>query len=330
LQAEQERAAIGVAVCVMSRRSGQVLRAAIRQTWASRIVGFATLRFFVGAATGGGSGGEVAPVEDAHLGDVVELPTAEAYMAVTLKAFAMLDWAHRSFPNLRFLVRADDDVYLRPGPLFSQLERRPPVMYLWGNFDHGSNPVRDPRHPHYNSQEQFPERRHPLFGDIFPPYARGHLWVMSADLLAMVVDVWHGELLRHKNISIALANKLPHPDDPALGVALANLVDQDIVSLNVDDRDLNIFSLNPSCNATYLNIHKRTWAIHHVSADAMHCMWAIDNEDASGCALVADACKGGPGDVLPDLCPCSMDVVEEVDERDADEPFDYPRTRFNE
>merc|ERR1711879_320001 len=112
----------------------------------------------------------------------------------------------------------------------------------------------------------FPPRNHPFFGDVFPPYARGHLWAMSADLLAIVVDVWHGELVRHRNLSLSLASRLPHPDDPAIGVALSNLVEHDLVSINLDDRDVNHFALNPSCNATYLNIHNRTWVVHHVDS----------------------------------------------------------------
>jgi len=307
---------------VMSRRSGHVLRAAIRETWATRVVGVAALRFFVGAPSGG-TGEQPVAVEDAESADVVELEAPEAYKAVTLKAFAMLDWAYRAFPNLRFLVRADDDVYLRTGPLFAQLERRPPVTYLWGNFDHGSSPVRDPGHPHFNSYAQYPKREHPLFGDIFPPYARGHLWAMSSDLLAMVVDVWRAELLRGDNLSLALARRLPHPDDPALGVALSNLVERDQLSLNIDDRDLNHFSLNPSCNATYLNIHNKTWAVHHVNADAMRCMWAVDS-------MAEDDGTQGGGGVFPDLCPCSLEVAEEVNEGPDEEPFDYPRDRFHE
>ena len=31
---------------------------------------------------------------------------------------------------------------------------------MWGNFDSGSTVVRDPRHPHYNSEEQLPKRCH--------------------------------------------------------------------------------------------------------------------------------------------------------------------------
>eukprot|EP00927_Polykrikos_kofoidii_P047777 TRINITY_DN42062_c0_g1_i1.p1 TRINITY_DN42062_c0_g1~~TRINITY_DN42062_c0_g1_i1.p1 ORF type:complete len:891 (-),score=112.60 TRINITY_DN42062_c0_g1_i1:27-2549(-) len=307
-------AAVGVAICVMSRRSGHELRAAIRETWATKLIGRGTVRFFVGVAADADD--EVADIQS---GDVVELAAPETYKAVTLKAFSMLDWAFHAFPNLRFLIRADDDVYLRPWPLLAQLDRRPPVMYLWGNIDHGSNPVRDVDHPHYNSFEQMPKQNHPLHGDIFPPYARGHLWAMSADLVSMVAQLWQNELDQHDgNVSMELAARLPHPDDPALGVALSRLVSEDNMSLNIDDRDLNVFALNPSCNATYLMIHSRTWVVHHVDSKTMRCMWAIDN------STVFDEESGQ----MPDICSCSMEVVEEEDDHEL--PFAYPKTRFNE
>merc|ERR1711879_258969 len=112
-----------------------------------------------------------------------------------------------------------------------------------------------------------------------------------------------------------VAAELPHPDDPALGVVLNSLVDQDGMSLNIDDRDLNVFALNPNCNATYLNMHSRIWVVHHVTPDAMRCMCSIDSQ-----------AKGS--DIFPDLCACELEVVEEDD--GEDEPFDYPRQRFNE
>lgn len=183
---------VSVAFCLMSRRSGHALRGAIRETWAKRLGPGASLHFFVGAAVAVQEVDQEIP--DLHLPDMVELDAPEAYEAVTLKAMSMLHWAHLNFPHLRYLVRADDDVYLRPGPLLRQLDQRPPEGYLWGNFDSGSTVVRDPRHPHYNSEEQLPKREHPMFGDIFPPYVRGHLWAMSGDLLAHVADVWKMQL----------------------------------------------------------------------------------------------------------------------------------------
>ena len=60
------------------------------------------------------------------------------------------------------------------------------------------------------------------------------------------------EMQLHQGYPGALTERLPHPDDPALGVTIAHLVDQKKVSVAIDDRDLNHFAMNPSCNATFM------------------------------------------------------------------------------
>lgn len=48
VEAKGAAATVGVAFCVMSRRSGHALRATIRETWAQRVTNMAVLRFFCG------------------------------------------------------------------------------------------------------------------------------------------------------------------------------------------------------------------------------------------------------------------------------------------
>merc|ERR1712210_207414 len=86
----------------------------------------------------------------------------------------------------------------------------------------------------------------------------------------------------------ALAAQLPHPDDPALGVVLSNLV-RDGMSVNLDDRDLNNFSLNPSCSSNFSRMHNRTWVVHHVGPATMRCMWAADSRAAVAAAATDSA-----------------------------------------
>lgn len=262
----------------------------------------------------------------------MELPVPEAYRTLNIKAFAMLSWARSNFPHLQWIVRHDDDVYLRPQPLLAQLAARPPMRYIWGNFDHGSSPMRDPAHQHYNSYEQFPEQRHPYWGDIFPPYARGSLWAMSADLLDLVSDLWSeatGAADKAANLDESTANQLPHPDDPALGVALASLVHGGM-TLNIDDRDFNSYSLNPSCSSQFSNMHNQTWVIHHVEPSTMRCMWNLDSADGADAASMSNSAVDASQRTFPDLCPCSTKVEEEPDNPHYEgEPFWYPKQRFN-
>ncbi|CAJ1382420.1 unnamed protein product [Effrenium voratum] len=324
--------AVAVVFCVMSRRSAHELRQVVRETWGKGLAGKAPAvvqRFFVGQAAN-----ESHVLQDRDQGDVVELPVKESYRTLNLKALAMLSWAHERFPNLQWLVRHDDDVYLRAPALLAQLASRPPVRYLWGmgrcpeRFDHGSSPVRDPAHQHYNSFEQFPKQDHPAWGDIFPPYARGLLWAMSADLVAATVREFREDLQEQPDIPLdeEAANRLPHPDDPAVGVLIAGLVRQGM-SINLDDRDFNSFSLNPSCNSTFSNIHNRTWVVHHVKPETMRCMWDLDTAESAVGISDQNSVIDASSRIFPDLCRCSTEVVEEED--GEEEPFWYDKSRFN-
>ncbi|CAE8666489.1 unnamed protein product [Polarella glacialis] len=316
--------AVAVVMCVMSRRSAHELRQVVRDTWGQGIAASAPTvvqRFFVGRKAD-------TPIADYSLGDVVELPVPESYRTLNVKALSMLTWAHQTYPNLQWLVRHDDDVYLRAHALLAQLAARPPVRYFWGMFDHGSSPVRDPAHQHYNSYEQFAEQTHPAWGDIFPPYARGLLWAMSADLLGEVVaDFMEDVISQPKSVlDQSTADTMPHPDDPAIGVIVTGLVKKGM-SVNIDDRDFNSFSLNPSCNSTFSNMHNRTWVVHHVQPETMRCMWELDSAENAHSVMSGNSAVDASLRVFPDLCLCSAEVEEEHD--GEEEPFWYDRTRFN-
>eukprot|EP00928_Gymnodinium_smaydae_P001503 TRINITY_DN10549_c0_g1_i1.p1 TRINITY_DN10549_c0_g1~~TRINITY_DN10549_c0_g1_i1.p1 ORF type:complete len:346 (+),score=79.26 TRINITY_DN10549_c0_g1_i1:98-1039(+) len=310
----------------MSRRNAAGLRRVLRETWGSAVAAAApavTQRFFVGQDASGTA------LEDARDGDVVELPVPESYRTLNLKAFSMLSWAWHTFPNLQWLVRHDDDVYLRAPALLAQLAARPPVRYFWGMIDHGSSPARDESHQHYNSYEQFPRQTHPAWGDIFPPYARGLLWAMSADLLGAVVAEFFEDVPPGTVLDERTANRMAHPDDPALGVVIRSLVRKGI-AVNLDDRDFNSFSLNPSCSSTFSNIHNRTWVVHHVQPETMRCMWNLDNEEGAVSISSQNSATDASRRLFPDLCLCSSHVVEEVEEPDpSGQPFWYDRQRFN-
>jgi len=189
--------------------------------------------------------------------------------------------------------------------------------------------VRDPEHQHYNSYEQFAEQKHPAWGDIFPPYARGLLWAMSADLLSLVVAEFLADVGANPGTVLdeTAAGQVPHPDDPAIGVVVTQLVQKGI-SVNVDDRDLNSFSLNPSCNSTFSNIHNRTWIVHHVKPETMRCMWELDTAKEAMDIAAGNSAIDASQRMFPDLCLCSAEVEEEED-LDEDGPFWYDRQRFN-
>ena len=133
---------------------------------------------------------------------------------------------------------------------------------------------------------------------------------MSADLMNKVADAFEQEERPFRDSGdkglSQLAKLIPHPDDPMMGIFVENLVDRgDFV--NVDDRDWNLYSLNPSCDARFSMLHDRTWVIHHIDEATMDCFFDVDmrnfTESNFGFPLQRD---------LPTLCACSMNVTEEV------------------
>jgi hypothetical protein len=58
-----------------------------------------------------------------------------------------------------------------------------------------------------------------MWGDVFPLYARGSMWVMSSDLANMVADAWGDEKMLFKDYRVEdMSRVIPHPDDPMMGV----------------------------------------------------------------------------------------------------------------
>merc|ERR1712070_772884 len=96
------------------------------------------------------------------------------------------------------------------------------------------------------------------------------------------------------------------------------------MSLNLDDRDFNSYSLNPSCNSSFSNIHNRTWVVHHVEPEVMRCMWKLDTAVEAESIALSNSAVDASLRVFPDLCLCSTEVQEEEEETSENStPFWY-------
>ena len=194
--------------------------------------------------------------------DVVLLDVQDGYKRNSVKGLMFLEWCALNV-LARFIIKADDDVYLRPYPLLSLLENRPPFGYVWGYFDYFSPvPKDDADDAFFNPDDIYPFA-------VFPPYARGLLRVLSVDVVVALADM-------------SFSGKLPliFGDDPCLGVHLRFLRHDrlGLPMLTLDDRDsYRIFAMEPSCNAElWSHVTPRSWVIHHVSAEQVECMWDAD------------------------------------------------------
>lgn len=213
------------------------------------------------------------------------------------KGLLFLEWI-ALHSNAEFLLKTDDDVYFRPAPLITQLAERPPVAYVWGYFDYISPVPREEGHPFCNTVEEFPF-------EVFPPYPRGVVRVLSNDIVRQLAEASRAGRLR-----------MIFGDDPCLGVHLRQLMFDSVdplPSLTLDDRDsYRVFAMEPSCHRKlWSRITNKTWAVHHVDADQIRCMWAVDTAagyyGAGGSRGELSVARKWPLQALPDLCACASD-----------------------
>ncbi|KAG6956973.1 hypothetical protein JG688_00011183 [Phytophthora aleatoria] len=121
-------------------------------------------------------------LEKQTYGDLLthELDCDDSYIDLTAKVKEFIRFATQMFPNTSFVMVGNDDIYLRAGHLVNYLlkGRQSEHLYLGQVWDkrlgRSTSPVRDPAVPNYVSESFYPM-------SSFPPYARGLLYLISAD-----------------------------------------------------------------------------------------------------------------------------------------------------
>jgi len=138
---------VRVVVAIVSERMQSERREAIRRTWGNltqyekysgwnfNIPRHVRLNFYIGQ-------GDADP-PDLDEPDMVVLKVRESYRRMNIKVLQMMVHVATVHPDTIYLVRADDDIYLRVEAFFWMVSHRSPFAYWWGNFDHGSSVVRN-------------------------------------------------------------------------------------------------------------------------------------------------------------------------------------------
>lgn len=287
-------------VGIYSAKSNFAKRQAVRETWGEVVRHYYGLRykFFLGELSPEPNDEDERVRLEIHAyDDIVVLNVDEGYRMNSRKGLLFLEWV-ALHSNAEFLLKTDDDVYFRPAPLLEQMRARPPAAYAWGFFDYISPVPREEGHPFCNHEADFPF-------EVFPPYPRGVVRVLSMDVVRHLAEASRRGRLR-----------MIFGDDPCLGVHLRQLLfdpEEPLPSLALDDRDsYRVFAMEPSCHPKlWSKMTNKTWAVHHVSAEQVLCMW---DADVRAGYYSADAGEGGvrvdsawPQDGLPDLCQCAPD-----------------------
>ena len=171
-------------IMVMSSPYNFKRRSAIRNTWAG---GQSEERwktvFLVGQGEGDTAQNQRLAAEEEMHGDLIRGAQKEHYRNLTLKTQMGLEWASK-YCNFRFLVKADDDVFVDPRRMINHLKKpdTPKMKFYTGRCPQGGAPHREGKYA--VSWEEYNKTG-------YPPYCAGPAYVLSRDLVPRLVNLFN-------------------------------------------------------------------------------------------------------------------------------------------
>ncbi|XP_053329481.1 UDP-GlcNAc:betaGal beta-1,3-N-acetylglucosaminyltransferase 8 [Spea bombifrons] len=155
-------------------------RQAVRNSWGSeRDYGGRPVRlvFLLGVAPGP----DLSPLlsyENGRFHDLLQWDFMDTFFNLTVKDQMFLGWARARCPGAAYILKGDDDVFVRTPDVVRQLSsmtgQKPRALYM-GDVVMAANPYRDPRSKYYIPPS--------YYVGSYPPYAGGGGYVFSGILV---------------------------------------------------------------------------------------------------------------------------------------------------
>lgn len=122
--------------------------------------------------------------EDQMYHDIIQQDFADTFYNLTLKLLLQFSWANSFCPHAKFLMTADDDIFVHMPNLIEYLQslEQIGVQDFWiGRVHRGAPPIRDKRSKYYVSYEMYQ-------WPAYPDYTAGAAYVVSSDVVAKVYE----------------------------------------------------------------------------------------------------------------------------------------------
>ena len=164
-------------IVVMSAPLKSASRNVLRETWLStknRLNNPRVRHFFVvGSKHASSATLKDLEEENSIYGDLIFLNIEDSYSSLTDKLLAAFQWLHSNI-SFHFVLKCDDDSFVRIAGLLKELKQQPQQLLYWGFFKGGSTVFMSGKWKETNW----------FLCDTYLPYALGGGYILSSDLVA--------------------------------------------------------------------------------------------------------------------------------------------------
>ncbi|XP_015684778.1 lactosylceramide 1,3-N-acetyl-beta-D-glucosaminyltransferase [Protobothrops mucrosquamatus] len=120
--------------------------------------------------------------EDERHGDLIQQDFLDTFYNLTYKLLLQFSWANNFCPHAKFVMSADDDIFIHMPNLIAYLQNlaQTGAQGVWvGHVHYAAPPIRDKKSKYYVSYKMYP-------WPVYPDYTAGAAYVLSSDVAAKV------------------------------------------------------------------------------------------------------------------------------------------------
>ncbi|XP_033748121.1 beta-1,3-galactosyltransferase 1-like [Pecten maximus] len=115
--------------------------------------------------------------ESKEYNDIVQEDFVDSYRNLSLKSVAMLRWAMSYCNSAKYVLKADDDMFINVPYLIGVLKHKHITNSVIGMLIQGARPIHNPASKWHTPQELYKEA-------VYPPYLSGTAYVISGDIVS--------------------------------------------------------------------------------------------------------------------------------------------------
>lgn len=152
-------------------------RQMIRETWANWVNNSnQTLYFFISKPRDQFSKKKL-KLENEDYKDLIFLPVEESYYLLSFKVLSILKWSTDHCPNIKFVIKCDDDMFVNwPNLNEFLISNQNQTNLIFGKANEYPEPNRDETSRWYIPYEEYSK-------DYYPEYVAGPIYIISSDLI---------------------------------------------------------------------------------------------------------------------------------------------------
>ncbi len=114
-------------------------------------------------------------------GDILQINALDTYNNLSVKSVAMLKWVTLFCPNVKFVVKTDDDTFVNSPLLVSDLSNIVHERFIMGDIIAGAQPIRDKKSKYFTPKSVYS-------GQTYPNYVSGAAYVISGDIIPSLFE----------------------------------------------------------------------------------------------------------------------------------------------